>query len=179
MTYQEFIEFNRNKDQGQYTQKHHIIPLSAGGTDDESNLIRLSWLTHYYAHFLLAKENPDDKEIQHYWKIKGDLDRWLHWCYSCATSRCVSEETKAILREKCSGWHHTEETKKIISERSKGHPVYEYQKEKLRELNRERLLGTTHDSWNKGKKWFNNGIKSIMAYECPIGFIPGRISRKG
>jgi hypothetical protein len=28
---------------------------------------------------------------------------------------------------------------------------------------------------NKGKKWFNNGIKSTQAFECPIGFQPGRI----
>lgn len=35
------------------------------------------------------------------------------------TGKKVSEKTKNILREKCSGWHHTEEAKKKISEKNK------------------------------------------------------------
>lgn len=30
----------------------------------------------------------------------------------------------------------------------------------------------------KGHHWYNNGIKSIHASECPEGFVPGRISWK-
>ena len=30
----------------------------------------------------------------------------------------------------------------------------------------------------KGKKWYNNGIISIMNNDCPEGFVPGRISWK-
>ncbi len=30
----------------------------------------------------------------------------------------------------------------------------------------------------KGRRWYNNGITSIMAYECPIGFVPGRIYKR-
>lgn len=25
------------------------------------------------------------------------------------------------------------------------------------------------------RKWFNNGIKSIMSFECPEGYVAGRI----
>lgn len=28
----------------------------------------------------------------------------------------------------------------------------------------------------KGRRWFNNGSKSVMAYDCPPGFRPGRLS---
>ena len=28
-----------------------------------------------------------------------------------------------------------------------------------------------------GRRWFNNGIVSVMQYECPEGFVPGRIMR--
>ena len=28
---------------------------------------------------------------------------------------------------------------------------------------------------NKGRKWFNDGVKSIMAFECPKGFVKGRL----
>ena len=59
MNYEEFIDYNKNKEQGPYTHIHHVIPKSIGGTDDPENLIELSWLTHWYAHYLLTKENPD------------------------------------------------------------------------------------------------------------------------
>src|SRR5690606_21986834 len=36
-------------------EKHHIIPRSLGGTDDESNLVRLSVRAHYVCHILLTK----------------------------------------------------------------------------------------------------------------------------
>lgn len=39
-----------------YTNIHHIIPKSAGGTDDHNNLIRLTPAQHAYAHYLFDKE---------------------------------------------------------------------------------------------------------------------------
>jgi len=38
-----------------YFEKHHIIPKSMGGSDDNSNLIRLTASDHLFAHLLLAK----------------------------------------------------------------------------------------------------------------------------
>ncbi|QAX98493.1 homing endonuclease [Aeromonas phage AsFcp_2] len=38
-----------------YTESHHIIPKSRGGTDDETNLVRLTAREHILAHLLLAK----------------------------------------------------------------------------------------------------------------------------
>ena len=38
-----------------YSEKHHIIPKSLGGTDDEDNLVRLSGREHFICHYLLAK----------------------------------------------------------------------------------------------------------------------------
>lgn len=34
------------------------------------------------------------------------------------------------------------------------------------------------DHHSKGKKWFNDGTKSTMAYECPLGFTIGRIVKQ-
>lgn len=39
-----------------YTNIHHIIPKSAGGTDDPDNLIRLTPAQHAYAHYLFDRE---------------------------------------------------------------------------------------------------------------------------
>lgn len=41
------------KDKGD--ELHHIVPKHMGGTDDESNLVLLSFKAHYIAHYLLYK----------------------------------------------------------------------------------------------------------------------------
>lgn len=38
-----------------YTESHHIIPRSMGGTDDPSNLVKLSAREHFVCHKLLVK----------------------------------------------------------------------------------------------------------------------------
>ena len=40
-----------------FTNEHHIIPRSVGGTDDPSNIIKLTPTQHAYAHYLFDKEN--------------------------------------------------------------------------------------------------------------------------
>lgn len=43
---------------GTYSERHHIILKSLGGTDDKSNLVRLTGREHYIVHLLLTKFNP-------------------------------------------------------------------------------------------------------------------------
>lgn len=38
-----------------YTEKHHILPRSLGGSDDPDNLVKLTPEDHFFAHLLLAK----------------------------------------------------------------------------------------------------------------------------
>jgi hypothetical protein len=38
-----------------YTERHHIVPRSVGGTDDSSNIVVLTAREHFIAHMLLAK----------------------------------------------------------------------------------------------------------------------------
>ena len=51
------------------------------------------------------------------------------------------------------GKHHSEETKKKIGEANKG------------------------NAYAKGMHWFNNGKENKFCYECPDGFVPGRIKK--
>jgi hypothetical protein len=41
-----------------YSERHHVIPRSLGGTDDSSNVVRLSARDHYECHKLLAEMFP-------------------------------------------------------------------------------------------------------------------------
>lgn len=53
--YQAIIDYRiKNKLSG-YTERHHIIPRSLGGSDDKNNLVDLSAREHYICHLLLTK----------------------------------------------------------------------------------------------------------------------------
>ena len=49
------------------------------------------------------------------------------------------------------GKHHSEESKKKMSEANKG------------------------NKYHLGKHWFNNGEVNKLCYECPDGFVPGKL----
>ena len=70
---------------------------------------------------------------------------------SCNKGKHFSDETKNRMSEAHKGKKRSEDDKRNISESLKG-----------------------HKAWNKGRKWYNNGIKNVMAFECPEGFVKGR-----
>lgn len=80
-TYKEFIN-NILETRGRfncgdrYHERHHILPKSCGGTNDENNLIDLFAREHFEAHRLLALENPDNKKLVYAWwmmsHVKGN-----------------------------------------------------------------------------------------------------------
>ena len=42
-----------------YYETHHIVPKAEGGSDDNTNLVKLTARQHYIAHLLLAKIYDD------------------------------------------------------------------------------------------------------------------------
>lgn len=44
-----------------YTEKHHIVPRSLGGSDDKDNLVNLTAKEHYICHYLLTKIHIDNR----------------------------------------------------------------------------------------------------------------------
>lgn len=67
------------------------------------------------------------------------------------------------------GKHFSDEAKNKMSETHKGKKRSEDDKRNISES----LKG--HKAWSKGRKWYNNGIKNVMAFECPEGYVKGRI----
>lgn len=59
--YYDYISYvktlNRYKGDGNYYEKHHIIPKSLGGSNNDDNLVLLTAREHYLAHYLLCKIN--------------------------------------------------------------------------------------------------------------------------
>ena len=58
--YNEMIQNAKQRNITGYTETHHILPKSMGGSDDENNLVRLTAREHYIAHWLLTKFVPEE-----------------------------------------------------------------------------------------------------------------------
>ena len=79
--------------------------------------------------------------------------------------------------------HFTTETRKKISEGNKGKKFSEEHKKKIGTANKgkhlsdgaKRKISEANRINNIGRHWYNNGKISKRAYECPPGFVPGRI----
>ena len=164
MDYEQLIEYSRHKNQGEYTHKHHVIPKCLGGSNRKDNIIELSWLTHYYAHKLLAEENPDNKELQKAFKKMGDIDTYLKKCYMSSVVP-VSEDRKKKMSENhvdvsgennpFYGKHHTDEARKSISEKMSGKSnatgkhwkLSDESKQKMSESHKGKKYNTTLKHW--------------------------------
>jgi hypothetical protein len=53
--YQRFIDSLKGQALDGYTEVHHIVPVSMGGSNDKDNLIALTARQHYVAHWMLAR----------------------------------------------------------------------------------------------------------------------------
>ena len=64
----------------------------------------------------------------------------------------------------------SEATRKKVSESLKGHIGYWTGKKQPKDVVELRAAK------RRGKHWFNNGIRNVTAFECPEGFVKGRIN---
>lgn len=82
-----------------YSELHHVLPRSLGGTDDSSNLVSLTSKEHFVAHMLLAKMHGGTM-----WTalmiMKGNKNRYCNLrLFEIARKHAFTEREKAI-REK-------------------------------------------------------------------------------
>ena len=88
--------------------------------------------------------------------------------------------------------HHTDETRRKISAMLKGkytgndNPFYgkkhsEEARRKMSDAHKGKRLSKEHINKvaeaNRGKHWYNNGKENKFCFECPPGFIPGRLRK--
>lgn len=53
--YNNITEQAKSRTMDSYTEKHHIVPRSLGGSDDPDNLVNLTAREHFICHWLLTK----------------------------------------------------------------------------------------------------------------------------
>jgi hypothetical protein len=114
-------------------ERHHILPKSLGGSDNESNLIYITSREHFICHWLLTKIYPIGEE---HWKMLNALrmmraENKNQYRYNTKiTSRVyakIKEEYAKLQSERYSGENnpffgksHTKEAKQIISDANTG-----------------------------------------------------------
>lgn len=115
-----------------YTEQHHVVPRSFGGSDDKSNLVKLTAREHYVAHLLLWKMrfpstygskmsfafgtfiNRFKQEYHSSYKITSRIYEQFKKEYSVLMSERMAGEGNHFFGKK-----HSDETRRIIGEKSK------------------------------------------------------------
>lgn len=113
---------------GVYHERHHIVPKSEGGSDDKSNIIRLTAREHYIAHLLLAKIYDDRK---------------MH---------------SAVI---------------YMQTGKRKNRIFKFNSHLYKKMREE--FGRKTSTSYKGRHYYNNGKIEVRRFECPDGFVIGRM----
>ena len=170
--YNRLVEKRRNDPpKNCYVEHHNIKPKCLGGTDEKSNIVTLTAREHYIAHVLLAKiykiyqlysaviYMQTGRHDKRQYKFNSKLYKKIREQYA------QQHSIKMIGNKLHLGKHHSEETKQKISSLLKGTKLKEETKRKLSE-------------YYKGMCFYNNGMITVRARECPDGFVRGRLSKQ-
>ena len=93
--YNNLIEYRLNNKYIGYTEKHHILPRSLGGSDDKSNIVELSAREHYICHLLLTKIYKIGSN--EYYKM---LNAYMFMCYGKSDNHARNYRINSINYEK-------------------------------------------------------------------------------
>ena len=95
--------------------------------------------------------------------------------------RHPSKEARMKISAAKSGKKMSIETRKRMSAAQRGKVLSEETKRKI-SLNHADVSGNNNPMYGHkgaalGKHWYNNGEKELYAFECPEGFVPGRMKK--
>lgn len=152
---------------GLYVEKHHIVPRSEGGTDDQSNLVHLYPREHFLAHWLLYRENPT-----------------MNRAFAFNMMSC---DRLGVYRPSARAYQEgVEAAAKAQSLRQKGTIVVsDNMTGKVKYIRPEELDYYLELGWQRSRRgigkdrfWCNNGIVEKYVKELPTGFTKGRLAKR-
>jgi hypothetical protein len=179
--YQNITDRARDRNLDCYTEKHHIIPRSLGGTDYADNLVDLTAREHFICHWLLIKMNSGEDRAKMVYALRMmRAEKTGQQRYKTKITARVYESIKQeyalIQSAKVTGtgngmWGktHSDEARRRISEANKGRvqPLDEKEKQKAAITGRKRAPFS--DEWrekmSKSKQGENNNRYGIKITE--------------
>lgn len=115
---------SRTLDQSVYVEKHHIIPRSLGGSNETSNLVKLTGREHFICHLLLPKMTIGTnrkKMIYAIWMMcRANRDRRSAYKVTARAYTSIKE----VMRNNRPANDFTPEWKERISIAKKGKPAW-------------------------------------------------------
>lgn len=120
-----------------YSENHHIISKSFGGTNDKTNLIRLSGREHFIVHRLLAKIYPNSGMVHAIFKM------------ACTGNYKHTAKTYEILRIA----HAKRISENIVGNNKKSKAL------KGRQQTEEHIRSRTESRKNSKNSWHSNETK--------------------
>jgi hypothetical protein len=108
-----------------YTEKHHILPRSLGGTNNLDNLVHLTGREHFIAHRLLVKITKGDDRNKMIFALNSMMNRYNKTMKRYTPTSKVYEYLRIKLSEAHKRMGRTEEHKAAISKAHTGKIVSE------------------------------------------------------
>ena len=169
----------RRKSVKGYSEIHHIIPRSEGGSDETDNLVELTGREHFIAHKLLWMENPTFSRCAAFMMMSNN--RGISWGSTYELGRKQFNESQnhplrnPLTRKKqlevVMGVPKSEEHRRKISEANKGKPKSKEHIEKMKASLPDR---SGKNNPNKGKPIIIDGIEysnqRVAAKELDVPF---------
>lgn len=156
-----------------YSELHHIIPKSMGGSNKKDNLVRLAAKEHFLIHRLLTLIYPDSNSIAYaYWAMCGGLkNKYTKQRYSPSAKAYedaknkMSEYNKKRLTEYniWNGKKHSEESKLKQSTSAKNRNI-NLENEKIRRAGISKTMKELPrtEEWNRNISEAKKGSKNPM-----------------
>ena len=115
--YEQLIAKHGSQDKPEgYSERHHIVPKSMGGSNDDDNLVYLSAKAHFVAHHLLWRWHRNRSMAFAFWAMCSmDRDGVKHKATPVQYAVARSAATKATI-----GRRHSDASKRKMSEALKG-----------------------------------------------------------
>lgn len=142
--------------------RHHIIPVHAGGTDDDDNIVYLTVDEHIQAHLDLFEKHGKDAD-------KDAASILLACRYRINDAVKMENFKKACVRG-------GKAAHKVKLENGFYARLGKINSTKLKGRVRPDLAAAKTQEWiDKDWKWFNNGLEDRRFSVQPEGWVPGRL----
>lgn len=155
--YEKFIDALRTQTVSGYTERHHILPKSLGGTNDKTNIIKLTPRQHYIAHWMLWKIYGGAMTRAFFLMSHEDRNHKINSkTYSLAKAKYSEEvkeqmarkpnipkftpEHREKLRQAKLGTKLSAETRKKVGDAQRGRKLSDETKRKISDTKKEKYL---------------------------------------